>query len=190
MVLPQLSKKFTRREKILLLILCLLLIGALYFWLVHIPVSNSLVELQGRQIDAQNQISALQAKDAKMQQMRQELEQLKSAENTAVTPPYNNLENVVAFLNAVMGAAQDYSLNFQEVQLPQDSSIVRRGIQMSFVAENFTQAKEMVLSLRGSPYRCQLSELNMFRVNRSDTSGGLETGPVQISLTITFFEQT
>lgn len=31
MVMPQLSKQFTRREKILLLVLCLLLLGALYF---------------------------------------------------------------------------------------------------------------------------------------------------------------
>ncbi len=189
MVMPQLSKQFTRREKILLLVLCLLLLGALYFWLVHIPVSNSLAELQGQQTQAQNQISALQAKDARLRQMRQELEQLKNEENAAVTPSYNNLENVVAFLNAAMGSAQDYSLSFQEVSLTQDSSIVRRSIQMSFVAGSFEQAKEMVLSLRGSPYRCQLSNLSMSQAQQSDTSSGLGAGVVQISLTITFFEQ-
>lgn len=184
-----LSKQFTRREKVLLCILGLLLVGATYYFAVHQPVESALRTLTFQQDDARNSLMILEVKEERLSQMRAELEEILAQPNPSETPKYDNLQQVMVFLNAILGSTADYSLSFQPVEAPEEGAVVRRVIQMSFICPSYEEARAVVESLRDCVYRCQLSALSMAPAARDLVeSADLTTGAVQVSLTATFFE--
>lgn len=184
-----LSKQFTRREKVLLCILGLILVGSAYFFAVHQPVETALQELRLQQEEAQSGIMILEIKAQRLDDMRAELNEILSQPDPSETPKYDNLQQVMVFLNAILGSTADYSLSFQPVEPPEEGAVVRRVIQMSFTCPTYEEARSVVESLRGCVYRCQLGSLSMSPAARErEQSAGLAGGPVQVSLTATFFE--
>lgn len=185
-----LSKQFTRREKVLLAILGLLLVGAAYYFAVQQPVQSALDTLTYQQEDVSSEILALQAKEQRLSEMRAELEEILSQPNAAQTPHYDNLQALMVFLNALLGSTSDYSLNFRPVELPEDGTVVRRVIDMSFTCAGYEQARSAVESLRDCVYRCQLGDLRMAPVTAGQEQGGdvAASGALQVNLTVTFFE--
>lgn len=187
-----LSKQFTRREKVLLCILGLLLVGAAYYFAVHQPVETALRNLSFQQALAQDSLTVLQVKEQRLSQMREELEEILAQPNPAKTPKFDNLQQVMVFLNAILGSTTDYSLSFQPVKMPEDGSVVRRVINMSFTCATYAEARVVVEQLRDCVYRCQLGDLSMSpaapTTPAAEQTADLTTGAVQVSLTATFFE--
>lgn len=184
-----LSKQFTRREKVLLCILGLILVGATYFFAVHQPVETALQDLSLQQEEARNSIMVLEVKAQRLEEMRAELAAILAQPDPPETPKYDNLQQVMVFLNAILGSTADYSLSFQPVEPPAEGAVVRRVIQMSFTCPTYGEARGVVEALRGCVYRCQLSNLSMTPAARDrEQPAGLTEGPVQVSLTATFFE--
>lgn len=179
-----LSKQFTRREKVLLVILSLLLIGAAYFFGVHRPVTEALEKLYIQQADAEAQITVLDVKERRMSEMEAELEAIFAMPNTAETPKYDNLQQLMLFLNAILASTSDYDLNFQPVQAPEDGRVVRRVIDMTFTSPSYTAARAVVEDLRDCTFRCQLGALTMAPAGTEN----LTEGAVQVKLQLTFFE--
>ena len=185
-----LSKPFTRREKILLCLLGLILVGSTYYFAVHQPVERALQTLSVQQEDTQARITTLEETERYLNEMRAELETILSQPNPTATPKYDNLQQVMVFLNTTLSATDDYSLAFQPVEVPEDGSVVRRVIQMSFTCPSYEQTRSVVETLYHSIYRCQLSNLSL----SSDTpgkkgqGGDLTVGSVRVDLTATFFE--
>lgn len=66
----KLSKQFTRREKVLLVILALLLLFALYYLAVHRPVTEALDRIQAESDTVSMDLAVLEAKQQHMAQMR------------------------------------------------------------------------------------------------------------------------
>lgn len=184
-----LSKQFTRREKVLLCILGLILVGSTYYFAVHQPVETALRELTLQQEDARSSIMILEIKAQRLSEMRAELEEILARPNPPETPKYDNLQQVMVFLNTILGSTADYSLSFQPVEAPEEGSVIRRVIQMSFTCPSYGEARSVVEALRGCVYRCQLSNLSMSPAARErEQSADLTAGAVQVSLTATFFE--
>ena len=187
-----LSRQFTRREKILLVILAVLLLFALYFFAVHRPVVNAMERIQSESENVSTQITILQAKEARMQAMRKELDEILAQPNVVEIPRYDNLDQVAAFLNAVLLSADEYSLSFDGTASDDDAGIVRRGMSLTFTCASYELAHTMVQQLQESPYRCQISTLSIEpltkRGSRSDAPPPLTSGEVSVSLRGTFFE--
>ena len=189
----KLSKQFTRREKVLLIILALLLLFAVYFLAVHRPVTEALDRIQAESETVSADLMVLEAKQQHMEQMQKELDEILAQPNVAEIPTYDNLQQVMNFLNTVLHSANEYSLSFQSLQQQEDNSILRRAMQMTFVTLSYKEARDMISQLQNCPYRCQLSDFSIAPATADgqsrDTVAALLDGPVQVSLTVTFFEK-
>lgn len=188
----KLSKQFTRREKVLLIILALLLLFAVYFLAVHRPVTEALDRIQAESETVSADLMVLEAKQQHMEQMQKELDEILAQPNVAEIPTYDNLQQVMNFLNTVLHSANEYSLSFQSLQQQEDNSILRRAMQMTFVTLSYKEARDMISQLQNCPYRCQLSDFSIAPATADgqsrDTVAALLDGPVQVSVTVTFYE--
>ena len=189
----KLTKEFTRREKVLLVILALVLLFAVYFLAVHRPVTEGLDRIQMESETVSADLMVLEAKQQRMEQMQAELDEILAQPNVAEIPDYDNLQQVMVFLNTVLSSASEYTLNFQGLQQPDDGGILRRTMQMTFVSTSYDVAKSMIEYLQNCPYRCQLSDFSIVPAGTNAQSAGnnaaLLDGPVQVSMTVTFYEK-
>ena len=195
------SKHFSRREKILLLILALLVLGSGYYFFVHQPVTDAL-ERCAQQTDTLNtDITILTAKKQKQDEMQKELDEIKAQGNPPIVPDYDNLDKEIAFLYSVLETTFDYKLSVQSVQKAEDSSnIVRRSMALSFTCPNYSDAKRAIRMLQESPYCCRLGATSITRSTANTSkavignaataknSRSIMEGAVVVQMNITFFE--
>ena len=187
----KLSRQFTRREKVLLAILAVLLLFALYYLAVHRPVTEALSRIQSESETVSVDLTVLEAKEQRMIQMQQELDEILSQPNVSEIPKYDNLQQVMDFLNTVLSSASEYTLSFQGLQQPQDGGILRRTMQMTFTTPSYDAARSMIEQLQNCPYRCQLSDFSILPFSadsQPQDAASLLDGSVQASVTVTFFE--
>ncbi len=188
----KLTRQFTRREQVLLLILAVLLLFAVYFLNVHLPVTEAIESARTEREAASTEVTILEAKQKRMDEMQQELDAILSQPHVAEIPTYDNLQQVMDFLNTVLGSAADYSLSFQGLKEAEDSVILRREMQMSYVSTSYDEAREVLQELQNCPFRCQIGEASIEPfipegVSR-DVTPALTDGPVEVTLEVTFFE--
>ena len=193
----KLDRQFSRREKVLLIILALLVLFAAYFYGVHYPAVQT-KKNAGPEIENLNtEIAVLEAKKVKMDKMSAELETLLASPDTVAIPDYDNLQELISFLNTVLYNTEDFDISFPGIKMPADSGhIARRYLRMSFVSPNYDAARKMVDLLQASPYCCQINELQMECVNvdyytkRVVEDAALTEWPVRVTVSMTFFENT
>ncbi len=87
-------------------------------------------------------------------------------------------------LNGIVGKASTYNFSFQD---PVGSgSTVRRNIDISFTANNYSDAETIIRELYSCEYRLLIQDMTISPVTYDD----LETGDVSVNMTVTFFETT
>ncbi len=179
------NRALTRREKVLLLLLALLLLAMGYMKLFYEPLQTERIAAETRLADAEDAQLLEQARLHQMRQMEAELEKLKAdgAAKAAEIPAYDNIENVMVQLNAILSAAQEYSLTFSEVAFGEDGT-VSRPIQMTFTAVSYAAARTILNDLYHGWYRCSLSGMSV-----SADEDVSRDSPVNVSLTVTFYEK-
>ncbi|MCI2057274.1 MAG: hypothetical protein LKJ86_09040 [Oscillibacter sp.] len=173
------KREFTQRETVLMLILVVILLITGYVKLFAQPVQAQLTAAQTRLADAQDAQLIEQAKNTQLQKMEAELEELKKngSAPTAMIPPYDNIDQVMVQLGAILKAAEDYQLTFSDVTF--NSDLVMRPIQMSYTTKTYAQAKEIMTQLYGCVYRCSIGNISV----------SMGEGTVSVALTATFYEQ-
>ena len=194
----KLKREFSRREKILLIVLVVLILAALYFYAVDLPARQANTGLKTETEDLQNEITILSAKKAKQDKMSAELDALLADPTTVAIPDYDNLQEVISFLNTVLYNTEDYSLSFPGIDFPKEGdsvSIARRYLSMTFVSPSYKSARTMIDRLQGSPYRCQIDGVTIRPVlydmdHRLVEDAALTDGSVEVTLSMTFFENT
>lgn len=190
----KLNRQLTHRERGLLLVLAVLLVFAVYFLYVHIPVTEDLESARSQSEAAATEVTVLEAKQARMDQMQQELDTILSQPNVAEIPTYDNLQRVMDFLNTVLSSTTDYSLSFQGLKKSEDSVILRREMLLSYVSSSYDEARDVLEQLQNCPFRCQIGEASIEpfipkgQGQDKAVSPALTDGPVQVSLAVTFFE--
>lgn len=178
------NRVFTRREKCLLLLLTVLLLGLGYVKLFLEPLQRNLAVMEDRQAAAADQLLLEQTKLAQLQTMETGLEEMRNAGAAAAEiPAYDNVENVMVQLHAILAAAQEYSLTFSDVQIG-EAGLVSRPIQLTFTAGSYAAARQIIDNLSNSRYRCTVESLSAAAEQdlRRDN-------PVTVNLTMTFFEK-
>lgn len=179
------NRAFTAREKALLLILTVLVLITGYIKIFHEPVQDRLAALEDRQAVATDALLIEQIRLAQKQAMEEELAALKAAGTIqdAEIPVYDNVERVMVQLNAILVAAEEYSLTFQEVTLGQDE-LLSRPIQMTFSAKSYQTARGILDDLYHCPYRCVITDLTV-----SAAEDIAKDTPVDVGLTVVFYEK-
>lgn len=178
-----LSRKFTTREKVLLLILILILVGELYYLLVHRRVENDLLEAQSRLEEATVSYNIESAKTAKKNGMLKAIGEAQKDADVHPLPDYDNSTNVVAYLNGVLASADEYNLIFNTVSY--SNYVAMRPINMSFTCQGYSAVRNIVTQLENGPYYCEVTGLSMAAGNGIDDLTG---GNVSVQLTAVFYE--
>lgn len=184
------KREFTMREKVLLLILVLIMMVAGYYWLVAMPVEARITEAQAEEADYQDRIMMEMVRAKQLKTMREALEEaaLKNEAPVSQIPMYDNLENVMVELDAILTPAETYSLTFSDV-VPQEKMIAR-PIDMTFTCGSYTAARNIVNNLYYSMYRCTIDNITMTAgKGERDGAPDLNQDPVSVSLTVTFYEK-
>ncbi len=178
-----LSRKFTTKEKILLLILALVLLVDAYYILVHQRVQRELEEARSRIETATVYYEIETARAAKKAEMQKKIQKVKADGSIRPLPDFDNSTNVVAYLNGVMAATGEYHLVFNTASY--SDYVAMRAINMSFDCAGYSAVKDIVTQLERGPYYCEVTALSM---STERESNDMTIDGVAVQLTVVFFE--
>lgn len=193
---------FSAREKVLLVILGFVSVLVVWYMAVFTPCSAAVVDARVAEADIQTEIDTTQLKLSKMTSMQAEIDRV-SAEadgNPIPMPLYDNIRNVVNELDVILAPANDYKLDFAEVEIS-DDGIVRRGVNLSFGCSDYQSVKAIIVALEESNYRCEIDSLTIAQtnldrgtatndiiLNKADRSAGSSSSSVAVMAHLTYFE--
>lgn len=200
-----LMRSFTKREKVMLLVLVLVMFVGLYILVVHNPVKANLARLEEEKEDADLRLQVAQIQAQKYREMESELEEIFAMPQDQITvmPLYDNAERLMVQLNHIFGELE-YDLNFSEVVFQE--KVAARGVQFTFTAPDYATARSIIQQLSHTGNRSLMNTLNIapaeetgdggfsninLRSSRRDTQERTENileGPLTVSGTITFYE--
>lgn len=175
-----LSRDFTIREKILMLILCVILLALAYYQFVDQPIRRSIEEARSVQEALQIELSAVNKKAETLENMQDEIESIIASGSVSLMPSYNNSRNVTRLLNDVLGDL-GYSITFSNVTREGDQ--IRRSVSLQFVCPDYASMQRVFDGLTGGEYRCMLDDVSGAVSNRYD-----DDTSVTVNATATFYE--
>lgn len=176
-----LSRDFTKREQVLLIILGLLLVLVVYYYLVDLPLRNETQRLESERVGLEADVTVAEAKVAEYQQMEEQLKKLGSS--ATYMESYNNRTNEINFLNDLLSSTAAYSISFSPVTV--DGNQVRREFQLAYTCGSYSQAMDILGKLTYGHYRCLISDVGCAPVQNSNSA---LTGAVNVTVSATFYE--
>ena len=171
------SRSFTTKEKVLLVILVILLIGMLYYWFVDQPVRKSIAASEAARDAAQAELDSIQGQIDQLRKMQEELDNL---EDYSYMASYNNSAEELSLLNEILSDAIQYNISFSDVTRTGDQ--IRRNFSIQLKAANYDAMRELVERLCSSDLRCLVGDLRCTVNNENPEE------PVDVSASATFYE--
>ena len=176
-----LSRDFTIREKIIILVLLVLLLGLAYYQFVDKPVRSALETAASEKSALETELTAVKAKVAQLEKMKNEIDDITRTGAYAKMPSYDNSKEVIALLNDVLGST-GYSITFSN--RVQSGNMVRRNITLRFTADSRDTIKKVFKQLTGSDYRCLVGDMSI----SPSSSSGKSSSTYTVTATVTFYE--
>ncbi len=190
-----LMRSFSRREKVMLIILALVLVVGLYVLLVQRPVEAKVDELtlEKEELELKQQVAEIRL--GQYNKMKNELDEIFAMpkDQLTVMPPYDNIETLMVQFNAIFMGLEP-KLSFPAVQF--EEGVATRPIQFEFAAPSYDQARAILTRLTRTGYRSLLDGLSIrpegadsvtrdgfLQINRS-----IREGSVLVQGTIYFYE--
>ncbi len=177
------TREFSRREKVLLLLLGLALVALLYYQFVDQPARRQLEEAKNNAEMLTLQVNAVETKLAAMRQMRSEMDALIADGNMSVMGSYNNSVTEMAILNDVLQNAKQYSINFANVT--RDGDQIRRNFSLLFMVEDYETMEQVLQKLADSKCRCLIGDV---QCSQGSSKRGQTSDLITVNATATFFE--
>lgn len=201
--MEQMKKSSSKAFTIIFILLGLVATGALYYFFVFAPTTTQIDQLQSEQTNVQMQIDALTVKAQLLTKMKHELPELR--ENNRPIAAYDNLKPVMAALNNIMMASQQFEVSFGMNEKPQQEEgqeaaqdkMVRRQVTIGFVCNNYQDAKNIIDNLYNIGFRCQINQATLTSAKNGESGmmgsgnsaeGDLNKDLVQGNVSIVFFE--
>lgn len=178
---------FSLREKILLTVLLLVGVVVLWYNFVFVPIQNQRLSLDSQIAAAQDEFTAAQTRTASLSSMREVVEQYQAQGiQPVLLPNYDNTQNLMAYLNGVLGGTQGYSMSFDKPSLSEEDGTVHRSGTITFTSASYEDARSVIQAIAKGPYPCQIDALGITDGNVSGSQGS--GGVVNANLQVTFFE--
>ena len=175
------TRAFTTREKVLLVVLALMIIAIAYFKFILEPINDSVAQYQTDADIEQDEITQDTVTLTRMRAMQKELDELKASGNNKPLPAYDNADALLVELNTTLSRARSYSLNFGSTYtLESNTYIVCRPLTLVFKADDYSTARSILDTLHESDNINQISDLSI-NFNNSDSS-------VDVTLSISYYE--
>ena len=181
-----LSRDFTPREKIMILILALILLALCYYQFLSVPCANAIESANLRQETLEIDLLAAQMKEGKLKQMQSELDLLNEMQQTSRMGSYNNSKAELSLLNGVLESANDYAVTFSGVT--RDGDQIRRNFSLQFTARDFDAVKEIIDKLTKSEYRCLIGNIHYTTV-QVKSKDVIENAVERVVDGVTYYEQ-
>ena len=154
-----LSREFSFREKVLIVILVVIVIVLGFIVFIRRPISESTTEAQNRISELETENTLLLAQAAKYTDMADEIEKIQEESGPSYLPSYNNSKEEVNFLNSILSKADTYTVSFTKVT--RNSNLIRRSFSVNYTASTYDQAMDILKELDQCEYRCILGEVNV-----------------------------
>ena len=151
------SRDFTRKEKILLLVLALILVGLVYYQFVDKPVRRSIAESKAECEAIETELAVAQTKAQHLQKLESELNDMKSGETISYMASYNNSREEVALLNDILSNTKEYTINFADVTRSKDQ--IRRNFTLQFQTRDYDAAQDIMTRLLQGENRCLVGDM-------------------------------
>lgn len=156
------NKKISLRE---LIMLGVLIIFAAYYFILHQPVSKEMDELASKQVKVEDELDSTRMMVAQKKKMQTELDAIFAADPDPVKlPEYNNRDNVLTELHAVLGDTLSYNINFTGDK--KDGVIWRRQMKITFKVSNYAAAIEKIRVIHESRFGYLISDLSISETSR------------------------
>lgn len=178
------NRVFTTREKILLVILAILLIGCFYYLVVLKPSLDTLASSESQLSAVQDEIALQQVVATKKAELEQ---QIKEAEANGVDqktlPDFDNTKSELAELDAILAEANSYNIDFSNAEFA--GTLVRRNVSISFTTDTYAAAQTVLEKLIDCKYSCLVTDITI----KGDGLGQASSAnKVTASANVTFFE--
>ncbi|MCF0143094.1 MAG: hypothetical protein HUJ75_06930 [Parasporobacterium sp.] len=177
-----LNRNFTKKEKILLLILVIVIIGLVYYQFVYKNINTSIESAKSESVQLEDEKMLVDLKLTKLKQMQEEVEALKAAGETSLMPSYNSNKAEIAMLNTILAGTEDFSFTFSSVTKEGDQ--IRRPFSLKYTASSYEAAENIVKQLRNSSIRCLILDINMGAVE----SENIKSSQVSCTINAVFYE--
>lgn len=182
------THKFSKRASFWLVAAIIVLIGIIYYMVVYMPTARTIADAQSQLESMKIQITAQQQISADIARMKSELGDVDSQGGSPVlTPEYDNANNVMTELNSALANSINHKLTFGQVKF--EDGFALRPITVSFEAESYADARQIILSLYEGAYQCSISTLS---ISSHDLTRSNPAEPdyknVSVSLVITYYE--
>ena len=175
------SRDFTTREKIMLLVLTLILLAAGYYAVIDQPIRTAINEAKSQQDELNTELMLLQTKAASLSRMQSELDSIEQSGSLGKMGSYNNSKAELDELNQLLQDANTYDISFSDVT--RDGDLIRRSFSLTFSAADYDKAADLVNRLCTGEWRCIVSDLRYVAAGDN-----LNTGSVNVGVTATFYE--
>ena len=175
------SRDFTTREKIMLLVLTLILLAAGYYAVIDQPIRTAINEAKSQQDELNTELMLLQTKAASLSRMQSELDSIEQSGSLGKMGSYNNSKAELDELNQLLQDANTYDISFSDVT--RDGDLIRRSFSLTFSAPDYDKAADLVNRLCTGEWRCIVSDLRYVAAGDD-----LNTGSVNVGVTATFYE--
>lgn len=153
------KKEFTRREKILLLVLAVLVIGLGYYKFVLQPINSKISDYRNMESELQLEYEQNQIKAARINMMEKEIQKAQADGIKRTVASYDNSVNLMPELYRIMKSSIDYSLDFGELVFEND--IVKRPVEITYDTSTYKQARAIIDKLYSSQYAMQVDDLTI-----------------------------
>lgn len=177
-----LSRDFTLKEKLLLLLLSLVLVGLAYYQFVDQPVRTALEAARTEAESLTVELQTVEAKLERMRRMRSELEDVTAGGTATEMGSYNNSKEEIASLNDILSEALQYNITFANVTRSGDQ--IRRNFTLQFTTDSYETMEHMVSQLSQNHHRCLIGELRCTAARNES----VKDSNITVNATATFFE--
>ena len=188
-----LSYTLSKREKALLLILAIVIIGIAWFVLVFQRTTNEIYDLDSQIATIDTNVATASAKVGRMKAMEKAIDDYEAAGvSPKVVPSYDNMTPLMSELNGIMSKTAAYTLSFDALDFESSKDYVLRGVTVDYSCDSLKAAEEVVGDLANGKFPCSIDSVSI-----SDKTAGARTrvtsvagaAPVSASVHITFFEK-
>lgn len=186
-------KKLSKREKILLAVLAVIIVVVCWYKFIYEPVNNQIAQLNSDQNAEQTDLLVLIPKIKQKNEMQAAVDEIKASGSVEKIPVYDNSKELMVALNKVMSTADSYSIDFG--QADRDGYIFIHKILINFTTRGYKQARQIIDQLTTETFVNQISDVRFSNrsvtrnvINKKGETVTRTEEETQVSLTITFFE--
>ena len=159
---------FSKREKVLLLILALIVIGLVWYMFVWQNAENEKIRIDGEIAEAEAQTLVANNKISKQVTMQKAIDEQKAAgAKPANLPEYDNTTALMAQLNTVLASTKDYRLAFDDLDYSQEG-MVARGVTITFGCSSIDAGRSVMTQLENGPFACTIDSATITSTSSSD----------------------